>query len=141
MLRRRLHRAALFAAGLAGLAAHAGGVPDAGAPSRPSLALASLRLDVEGIRAVLAHHLPELQVCYEQVLADGGRAEGAVLARFTVTGKGTVRLASVEEQGGVLRSPAVCRCLEQQLLGMRFPRPADGEDQPVETPINLKAVE
>ena len=141
MLRRRIHLAALLAAGLHGLSASAGGVPDAGVPVRPALKLASLSLDAAGIRAVVAHHLPQMQACYERVLVDGGRAEGTVVARFTVTGKGKVRDASVEEQGHGLQSPSVCRCLEQQLLGMSFPRPADGEDQPVETPINLKAVE
>ena len=140
MSRRPLHLASSLAAALLGVVAHAG-VPDAGTSARPALRLAALSLDAAGIRAVLAHHLPELQACYAQLLVDGGRAEGAVLARFTVTGKGTVKDAAVVEQGQGLGSAEVCRCLEQQLLGMSFPRPADGEEQPVETPINLKSVE
>ncbi|MBM4381161.1 MAG: AgmX/PglI C-terminal domain-containing protein [Deltaproteobacteria bacterium] len=139
--RRFLQLAAVLAVGLAVPAVHAGGPEDGGVTARPALRLSALSLDAAGIRAVLSHHLPELQACYEQVLVDGGRAEGAVLARFTVTGQGKVKEASVEEQGGELGSPAVCRCLEQQLRDMSFPRPADGLDQPVETPINLKAVE
>ena len=141
MPRRPLHLLASLAAAVLGIAAHAGGAPDAGGAASPALVLSALSLDAAGVRAVLSHHLPALQACYEQLLVDEGRPEGVVLARFTVTGKGTVKEASVEEQGRGLGSPAVCRCLEQQLLGMAFPRPEDGADQPVETPINLKAVE
>lgn len=123
--------------GPAALAGSDGGVAAAQAP----LDLSRLSLDAPGIRAVMDHHLPALRACYELALVDGGRVSGRVMAQFTVGPRGTVTEASVEELGEGMRRPDVCRCLEQVLTKMEFPRPADGEAQPVATPLILTAVE
>lgn len=114
---------------------------DAGVTARPALDLRQLSLDAAGIRVVVGHHLPALRGCYGLALADGGRAEGVVRVNFTVSPDGKVEQASVVELGIGPRLPEVRRCLEQQLQQMEFPRPTDGEPQPVEMPLILKAVE
>jgi hypothetical protein len=114
---------------------------DGGVQAPTRLDLSRLSLDARGIRAVMDHHLPALRACYELALVDGGRATGKVLAQFTVGPRGTVTEAAVEEMEEGLRRPDVCRCLEQVLTKMEFPRPSDGESQPVATPLILTAVE
>ncbi|MEN9798869.1 MAG: hypothetical protein RL653_2565 [Pseudomonadota bacterium] len=136
---RRLLLGVSLAACVIGPAALAGA--DGGAAGPAPLELTRLSLDARGIRTVMDHHLPSLRACYERALVDGGRAGGKVMAQFTVGPRGTVTEASVEELGEGIRRPDVCRCLEQALTKMEFPRPADGEAQPVATPLILTAVE
>jgi hypothetical protein len=128
-----------LAASITGPAARAG--DDGGVVVQAPLELSRLSLDARGIRAVMDHHLPALRACYELALVDGGRTSGQVMAQFTVGPRGTVTEATVEEAGEGIRRPDVCRCLEQVLTKMEFPRPADGEAQPVATPLILTAVE
>jgi TonB family protein len=96
--------------------------------------------DAESIRQVVRHHMPEVQRCYERVLADTGqKLEGRVMIRFVIDPNGNVSEAKLVPKKSTLKDERVVDCV----LAMRrwpFPRPGDDRDHPIEYPFDLKVV-
>jgi len=127
---------------------------DAGAPSpepdaRPTRPVTPAASDVsalpftsDSIAQVVRAHQPEIQDCYERMLAERQqKVQGRLLTSFVITPAGTVNKARVEKQGTTLKDKDLHACVVEVLAKLRFPKPADGKNHPVEYPFNLKAVE
>jgi hypothetical protein len=105
-------------------------------PAR-TLEVAGMLFDQESIRQVVGFHMPEIQECYEQVLADTGKKlEGKVVVRFVITPEGRVSEAKPLPKKSTLRDERVVSCV-LALRGWAFPKPTDNRDHPVEYPFTL----
>jgi len=93
------------------------------------------------IREVVKAKQPDIERCWEQVLAGEDKPqEGKLQTHFVISPAGTVRSAKVVKKGTTVKNQALHRCVETVLSTMVFPKPPDGKDHPVEYPFNLKAV-
>ncbi len=120
--------------------------PDTPAPPAPPAAravdVAQLPFTSDSIKQVVASHQPEIQDCYEKTLAARQqKLQGRLMTRFTITPVGTVSGAQVEKHGTTLKDKELNTCVIGVLGKLRFPKPPDGKDHPVEYPFNLKAVD
>jgi outer membrane biosynthesis protein TonB len=107
---------------------------------RPPLDVTRMRFDAASVREVMRHRAPEIQKCYERVLAEtGGRFQGRVVLQFVIDREGLVSRAKILRKKSTLREARVHDCV----LAVRtwhFPKPADERDHPVEYPFDLKVV-
>lgn len=123
---------------------------DAGTAASPTIGPATpargtgpekLPFTPDTIREVVRAKQPEIERCWEQILAGQEKpVEGKLQTHFIITPAGTVRQAKVVKKGTTLKNDALNRCVETVLSTMVFPMPPDGKDHPVEYPFNLKAV-
>jgi hypothetical protein len=125
-------------------------VPDAGTLVDPAAAAATpqrgsgpenLPFTPDTIREIVRSKQPEIERCWEQVLAGEEKpVEGKLQTHFIISPAGTVRQAKVVKKGTTLKNKALHSCVETVLSTMVFPKPPDGKDHPVDYPFNLKAV-
>jgi hypothetical protein len=96
----------------------------------------------ESIRKVVAHHQPQIQTCYEEVLASLGKkvVEGRVMTWWIITAEGMVKNARVLKKGTTLREPKLHECVVTVITAMSFPKPPKGKETPIEYPFNLTAI-
>ncbi len=95
----------------------------------------------ETIKRVVASHQDKIQACYEETLADRAKViEGRIFVAFTITPQGMVKKSRVLKKGTTLHDARLQRCVVSALDAMRFPKPPDHRDHPVEYPFNLKAI-
>jgi hypothetical protein len=93
------------------------------------------------IKRVVASHQDKIQACYEETLADREKViEGKIFVAFTITPEGVVKKSRVLKKGTTLHDAKLQQCVVDALDAMRFPRPPDHRDHPVEYPFNLKAI-
>lgn len=125
----------------AGAATTAGKGAPAGQPAAPAkeeLDVSRMFFDAESIRQVVRHHMPEIQECYEKVLADTGKKiEGRVVVGLIIDTNGIVSEARVLPKKSSLKDDRVHDCV----LAIRrwfFPKPGDNRDHPIEYPFDLK---
>lgn len=95
-----------------------------------------LPFNSESIKAVVQHHQPEIQACYEQRLADGQDVQGDVLVAFTITPDGIVDRPRVKKSS--LGDKAIEDCVVDALRMWYFPKPP--RPQPVEFPFKFNEV-
>jgi hypothetical protein len=116
--------------------AFAQGKGDAGAPD-----VSKMPFSQESIRKIVTDHQPQIQECYEGILANKQDVvEGRIHTSWIITGEGLVRDAKVVKKGTTLKSPQLHDCVIAVLSSMNFPAPPGGKDQPIEYPFNLKAI-
>lgn len=95
----------------------------------------------ESVKEVVAYWQPKIQTCYEETLAAKDKdLEGVLKTKWVVGGSGIVKKAEVLKKGTTLKDPKLHECVVTVLSSMTFPKTADGKDQPIEFPFNLKAV-
>jgi hypothetical protein len=96
----------------------------------------------DSITQVVRVHQPEIQSCYEKTLAARNeKLQGRLMTRFVITANGTVSDALVVKQGTTLKDKELQSCVVGVLRQLRFPKPPDAKDHPVEYPFNLQPVE
>lgn len=101
--------------------------------------VAKLPFTPDSIRLVMSHNQPKIQACYEDLMAaDEKVVEGKLMTSFTITREGLVKKPKVLKKGTTLRNPKLHDCVVAVLASMNFPRPH--RPQPIEYPINLKAI-
>jgi hypothetical protein len=111
-----------------------------GAAAKPKreLDVSRMMFDAEGIRTVFNFHMPEVQECYEKVLADSGKKiEGKVVVGLIIDANGSVSEARVLAKKSTLKDDRVHECV-LQVKGWAFPKAGDNRDHPIEYPFNLK---
>jgi len=63
------------------------------------------------------------------------------MTHFVITPSGSVTGAQVEKRGTTLKDKDLHTCVVGVLGKLRFPKPPDGKNHPVEYPFNLKPVD
>lgn len=130
------HPARSYAQQAAGQTAEGGATESAGA--LPDVA--QLPFDAQTIRQVMQARTPEVQACYERVLAETrSRLQGRVMLQFVIGLEGEVSAAKVVRGKTTLRSARVHDCV-LAVRGWRFPRPNDARPHPIEYPFDLKVI-
>jgi hypothetical protein len=115
--------------------------PDATAAPKP-LNVSQMPFTPDSISEVVTSHQAEIQGCYEKTLAARDqKLQGQLMTHFLITAAGTVSGATVEKKGTTLKDKDLHKCVVGVLGTMRFPKPPDAKNHPVEFPFNLKAVE
>ncbi len=114
---------------------------ESGPPSKP-VDVVQLPFTPDSITQVVRAHEAEIQDCYEKTLAARNeKLQGRLMTQFSITAAGTVTAARVEKRGTTLKDKDLHACVVGVLGKLRFPKPPDGKNHPVEYPFNLKAVE
>ena len=115
--------------------------PSPGTPQKP-LDLSKMPFTPDSITEVVRAHQPEIQDCYEKTLATRNeKLQGRLMTRFVIGAAGTVSSAQVMKQGTTLKDKDLHSCVVGVLRQLRFPKPPDAKDHPVEYPFNLQAIE
>ena len=86
-------------------------------------------LSKETIKEAIGDIKPALKGCYEKTLEAFPEAEGKVIVRFSIVsaeGRGHVDMERIDE-GSTLHESALHECLVEQVRGITFPSPQDGE--------------
>ena len=116
------------------------GQPAAAKPKR-ELDVSKMFFDAESIRTVFNFHMPDVQECYEKVLADSGKKiEGKVVVGLMIDANGSVSEARVLAKKSTLKDDRVHECV-LQVKGWLFPKAGDNRDHPIEYPFNLKVAQ
>jgi hypothetical protein len=118
------------------------GPPDAGSKAaRPALDVSKMPFTPASIQAVVGHHQPQIQECYEEILANKSKVvEGRLNTSWTITAEGLVTNAKIVKKGSTLKNSQLDDCVIAVLSAMTFPKPLTGRPQPVDYPFNLKAI-
>jgi hypothetical protein len=112
-----------------------------GAKPKRELDVSKMYFDAESIRTVFNFHMPEVQECYEKVLADTGKKlEGKVVVGLIIDANGNVTEARVLSKKSTLKDDRVHECVVQ-VKGWAFPKAGDNRDHPIEYPFNLKVAQ
>ncbi|HEY3447460.1 MAG TPA: AgmX/PglI C-terminal domain-containing protein [Myxococcales bacterium] len=107
-------------------------------PAKKELDVSRMMFDGEGVRTVVKFYMPEIQECYEKVLADTGtKLEGRVVVGFIVDTNGNVTEARVLNKKSTLKDDRVHDCVLKMKYWV-FPKPGDNRDHPIEYPFDLK---
>lgn len=107
------------------------------APAKRELDVSRMLFDAESIRQVVSFHMPEIQECYEGVLAETGKKiEGKVVVSAVIDSEGRVTSAKPLPKKSTLREPRVVECV-LAMRGWAFPKPGDNRDHPIEYPFAL----
>ena len=124
------------------------GPPPSDAPAPPNtpapkaLDVAQLPFTPDSIAQVVRSHQPEIQDCYERTLAARQeKLQGRLMTHFVITPSGSVTGAQVEKRGTTLKDKELHACVVGVLGKLKFPKPPDGKNHPVEYPFNLKPVD
>lgn len=119
--------------------------PVPGAPAEPQAKLPDvtpLPFGPDSISQVVAAHQTDIQDCYEKTLAARNeKLQGRLMTHFNITPAGTVSGAQVEKRGTTLKDKGLHACVVGVLSKLRFPKPPDAKNHPIEFPFNLKAIE
>lgn len=111
-------------------------------PGTKPLDVSQLPFSPDSITQVVKAHQPEIQDCYEKTLAARDeKLQGRLMTHFVITGAGTVTGAQVTKRGTTLKDKDLHACVVGVLGKLRFPKPPDGKEHPVEYPFNLQPVE
>jgi hypothetical protein len=95
----------------------------------------------DSIKQVVLSYQPQIQACYQEMLASKEKAvEGSLKTSFSISGDGMTAFAKVDKKGSSLKDPHLHDCVIAVLSTMQFPAPPDGKAHPIEFPFNLKAV-
>lgn len=112
-----------------------------GAPAKP-VDVTQLPFTQDSITQVMRAHQAEIQACYEKTLAARNeKLEGRLMTHFAITATGSVSKPQVVKKGTTLKDKDLQACVVGVLATLRFPKPPDGKEHPVEYPINLQPVE
>jgi hypothetical protein len=115
--------------------------PEPAAPGKP-VDVSQLPFTPDSITQVMRAHQGELQDCYEKTLAARDeKLEGRLMTHFIIGAAGNVSKPQVVKHGTTLKDKDLQACVVGVLGKLRFPKPPDGKDHPVEYPINLRPVE
>jgi hypothetical protein len=115
--------------------------PEPGSAAKP-VDVSQLPFTQDSIAQVVKAHQPEIQDCYEKTLAARNeKLEGRLMTHFVITASGTVTGAQVAKRGTTLKDKDLQACVVGVLGKLRFPKPPDGKEHPVEYPFNLQPVE
>jgi hypothetical protein len=127
--------------GLVALLALAQADGGSGAPAeKPGPDIEKLPFTQDTVKQVIEYHLPQIQACYNEMLANQVKAkEGMLRTSWEITKEGLVSKAKVERKGTTLKDPKLHECVVSVLTSMTFPKPPDGKVHPIEYPFNLKA--
>ncbi len=107
-------------------------------PAKPGLDVSRMLWDPESIRQVVKFHMPEIQECYEKVLADTGKKlQGRIVVGFIVEPTGLVREARVLPKKSTLKDDRISDCV-LDIRRWQFPKPGDDRIYPMEYPFDLK---
>jgi hypothetical protein len=107
------------------------------AKPKPELDVSRMLFDQASIRQVVNFHMPEIQECYEGVLAEAGKKiEGKVVVHFVVNTEGKVTEAKALPKKSTLKNPRVIECV-LAMRGWTFPKAGDNRDHPIEYPFVL----
>lgn len=95
----------------------------------------------QAVQEVVRSHLPDVQSCYEQSMAEKGQTRknapgGRVVVAFTITTLGTVSEERIKSSS--LKDSRVTDCILASVASWEFPRPE--QSQPVEFPFDLRPV-
>ena len=113
---------------------------DTGAAKQPDVS--QLPFTPDSITQVMHAHQGEIQDCYEKTLAARNeKLQGRLMTQFVINAAGGVSKARVVKKGTTLKDQDLHACVVGVLGKLRFPKPPDGKDHPVEYPLNLRAVE
>jgi outer membrane biosynthesis protein TonB len=113
-------------------------VPPPGTP----VDISQLPFTPDSIAQVVKAHQPEIQDCYEKTLAARDeKLQGRLMTQFVITASGSVTGAQVAKRGTTLKDKDLNACVLGVLGKLRFPKPPDGKQHPVEYPFNLQPVE
>jgi hypothetical protein len=111
-------------------------------PEEKAPEAAQLPFGPDSISQVVAAHQADIQDCYEKTLAARDeKLQGRLMTHFVITPAGSVSGAQVERRGTTLKDKDLHACVVGVLGKLRFPKPPDGKNHPIEFPFNLKAVE
>jgi hypothetical protein len=112
---------------------------DAGTTAKkPGPDISKMAFGADAVKTIVSHHQPEIQRCYESVLANKKNVvEGRINTSWRITTEGLVKDAKVVKKGTTLKNPQLHECVVAALSQMEFPKPP--VEQPVEYPFNLKA--
>lgn len=115
---------------------------DAPKPQSDAPDVEKMSFSQESIRKVVSHHQPQIQTCYEEILASKGDkvVEGKLLTSWVITAEGLVKNAKVLKKGTTLKEPKLHECVVAVLSAMTFPKPPKGKEHPIEYPFNLTAI-
>jgi hypothetical protein len=114
---------------------------DPGAPAKP-VDLSQLPFTPDSITQVMRAHQSEIQACYEKTLAARDeKLQGQLMTHFAITAAGSVSKPQVVKKGTTLKDKDLQACVVGVLATLRFPKPPDGKEHPVEYHINLQPVE
>lgn len=81
-------------------------------------------LDKEIIRRVVREHQAQIRYCYERELTRTPGLMGKIVAKWVITGTGSVRQAQVVETQ--MKNKAVESCLTSRIQTWKFPKPKGG---------------
>ena len=136
---RALFALLLLMASLTAFAQEAQAPAPAEGPTPPDVS--KMPFTQDSIRQVMTFHQPKIQACYEDFLRTKEKAvEGKLMTAFTVTAEGLVSKARVDRKRSTLRDGKLNDCVVAVLTSMEFPKPPEGRPQPIEYPLNLKAI-
>jgi len=113
------------------------GQGDAGTSAAPDVE--KLPFTRDSVKMVVEYHQPQIQACYEQILATRKKPfEGRLMTSWTITVEVLVKDAKVLRQGSTIREPKLNDCVVAVISSMTFPKPK--RPTPIEYPFNLKAI-
>jgi len=93
-------------------------------------------LPTELIRSVIRSHGDAIRTCYEATLRSPPYPKGRVRARFVIDATGKVPHSCLAST--TLDQPTAERCIVDEVLTWRFPKPADGGQVIVDYPWVLE---
>lgn len=89
----------------------------------------------ENIRAVMLGQSRAFRRCYELRLLHDPKLQGRLLIDFTIQPDGSA--AELHTAVNTLSDPEVASCVEEQIRGLTFPRPADKQPIPISYPFTF----
>lgn len=93
-------------------------------------------LTKDQIAAVMERHKSEVVFCYEKELQVNTRASGRISLAFTISGKGNVSQARIDDSS--VNSTTIESCILKKLRTWGFPKPIGGVNVSVVFPILLQ---
>lgn len=119
-------------------AAPASAAPDPDDMGIMPMDVSNMIFDPKAIQDVIRHHMPQVQACYERVLAESGKAiEGKVVVAFTIDVTGSVYEAKALKKKGTMKDDRIIECVVNRVRRLVFPKPPDNRRYPIEFPFNL----
>ncbi|MBS2014483.1 MAG: DUF2330 domain-containing protein [Deltaproteobacteria bacterium] len=88
----------------------------------PTAVMGKLAQDV--VQPVVLHATPRFRACYERGLAEVPDAQGKVVLRFEIDGRGAV--GSIVDNGSDIKSQGIIQCAIATVRRMSFPPPESG---------------
>lgn len=111
------------------------------AAEAPPPDVSKMRFGPEAISQIVKFHHPRVIACYEEFLANRENPpEGIMLTWFVINADGVVSKAKIRKKGSTVYDEGLNACVLEVISSMVFPKPPDGEDNPVEFPFRLQAV-